>query len=75
MRPDRYSLETSITYGLMGPVLRALTPAFVSPTRIVGSFLTGLAMGNCESLPSEKEGVIGSGRIISNRAMREMSGL
>ncbi|OJJ08482.1 hypothetical protein ASPVEDRAFT_144479, partial [Aspergillus versicolor CBS 583.65] len=75
LRPDWHALETSITYGLMGPVLRLLAPAFVFPTRVVGSFITGLAMGNGESLPGDQEGVNGGGRIIWNRAMREMSGL
>lgn len=57
----------------LGPGLRALWPAQVSPTRELGEVLVRLAMGDGRAL--EGAGVEGEGRTVGNVGLRRLAGL
>jgi hypothetical protein len=56
------------------PLLRVTYKGMVSPTRELAAVLTSLAMGDGDPLPLGK-GVIGEGRIVENKGMRELAGI
>ncbi|KAL0944924.1 nucleoside-diphosphate-sugar epimerase [Colletotrichum truncatum] len=63
----------------MGPVVRKLVPSFVSPTEVLGKFMTEMAMGKHDSgLASGGQGIItltGGLRIVENVGFRRLAGL
>jgi hypothetical protein len=60
----------------LGPVVRALFQAHVSPTKELGEFLTGMAMGKFDSQLSGK-GIInvGESTVVENVAFKRLTGL
>jgi hypothetical protein len=69
--PERVGLERF--GGVILPVLRAVYPGMVSPTRELGKVLMELAMGNGGAL--EGKGVEGEGRTVTNVGFRRLAGL
>ncbi|KAF4624875.1 hypothetical protein G7Y89_g13295 [Cudoniella acicularis] len=55
------------------PLLRRVGRGMVSPTRELGAFLTGLAMG--DGKPLEGRGVEGEGRTVANVGFRRLAGV
>ncbi|KAF6790355.1 nucleoside-diphosphate-sugar epimerase [Colletotrichum sojae] len=64
---------------LLGPVIRATYQSFVSPTEVLGRFMTEMAMGkHDDGLAAGGKGVItlnGGSRVVENVGFRRMAGL
>ena len=54
---------------VLGPVVRATMPNYVSPTEELGRFLTALAVGDGKELKGDG---VEQGRIINNKAARRL---
>ncbi|KAH6675557.1 hypothetical protein B0J14DRAFT_366463 [Halenospora varia] len=59
--------------GILLPILRATYKGMVSPTKDLGVFLTGLAMG--DGAPLEGKGIEAEGRTINNVGFRRLAGI
>ncbi|PYH98847.1 hypothetical protein BO71DRAFT_394997 [Aspergillus ellipticus CBS 707.79] len=72
-RPDQRTVSKRLTRGVLGPVVRSTMSSQVSPTKVLGKFLSELAGG--DGSPLSGEGVFGDGWIVSIAAFRRMAGL
>lgn len=60
----------------LGPAMRALLPANVSPTEPLGKFLTEMAMGRYEGrLTGAGVQTVKGSRIVNNAGFRRLAGL
>jgi hypothetical protein len=64
---------TKLALNIVGPVIRVAGPNWVSPTPMLGEFLTDLAMGDGEpfSVEAYGQGVSAEGRTLENGVMRK----
>ncbi|KAK1445579.1 nucleoside-diphosphate-sugar epimerase [Colletotrichum melonis] len=64
---------------LLGPVIRATMPSFVSPTEVLGKFMSEMAMGKMDDgLTAGGKGIItlnGGLRVVENVGFRRLAGL